>query len=117
MKAMVSQPLNGKTDEEIDATREAAIKVLQGMGYKVINTLFRSEWYSREKMTERGVVHIPLCFLAKSIEQMCTVDAVYFVKGWQNARGCRLEHEIALAYGVKAIYEDEYDDDGLTNAQ
>ena len=105
-KAMISQPLNGKTDEEITRTRETAIKTLESMGYEVINTLFRSEWYSREALKERGVIHIPLCFLAKSIEQMCTVDVVYFVKGWENARGCRIEHETAKAYGVDILYEE-----------
>lgn len=36
---------------------------------------------------------------------MCLVDAVYFVDGWQEARGCRIEHDAAVAYGVKRIYE------------
>lgn len=104
MKAMISQPLGGKTDEEITRTRENAIQTLQAMGYEVINTLYTSEWYSPEKLVERGVKHVPLCFLAKGLEQMCTVDAVYFCEGWENARGCRIEHEAAKAYGVKRLY-------------
>ena len=39
-KAMLSQPMAGKTDEEIVATREKAIKVLEGKGYEIVNTLF-----------------------------------------------------------------------------
>ena len=66
-KAMLSQPMAGKTDEEIVATREKAIKVLEGKGYEIANTLFTDEWYSNESMKERGVVQIPLCFLAKSL--------------------------------------------------
>lgn len=68
MKAMLSQPMAGKTDEEIIATREKAIKALQEKGYEIVNTLFTDEWYSQEKMQERGVVQIPLCFLAKSFQ-------------------------------------------------
>ena len=60
-KAMLSQPMAGKTDEEIVATREKAIKVLEGKGYEIVNTLFTDEWYSNESMKERGVVQIPLC--------------------------------------------------------
>lgn len=67
-KAMLSQPMAGKTDEEIIATREQAIKALEAKGYEIVNTLFTDEWYSNEKMKERGVVQIPLCFLAKSLE-------------------------------------------------
>ena len=50
MKAMLSQPMAGKSDDEIIATREKAIKVLEAKGYAVVNTLFTDEWYSKEKM-------------------------------------------------------------------
>lgn len=86
-KAMLSQPMAGKTDEEIVATREKAIKILEEKGYEVVNTLFTDEWYSNESMKERGVVQIPLCFLAKSLENMSLCHAAYFCKGWENARG------------------------------
>lgn len=66
-KAMLSQPMAGKTDEEIVATREKAIKALEEKGYEIVNTLFTDEWYSADAMKERGVVQIPLCFLAKSL--------------------------------------------------
>lgn len=108
MKAMLSQPMAGKTDEEIVATREKAISALKEKGYEVINTLFTDDWYSKEKMAERGVVQIPLCFLAKSLENMSLCDAAYFCKGWENAMGCRIEHEVACAYGLTVIYEEGY---------
>lgn len=106
MKAMLSQPMTGKTEEEIKETRERAIKALEKKGYEVVNTLFTDEWYSKEAMEQRGVVQIPLCFLAKSLENMSLCHAAYFCKGWRQARGCRIEHEAALAYGLDVIYED-----------
>ena len=105
-KAMLSQPMAGKTDEEIVATREKAIAALKENGYEVVNTLFTDEWYSRENLKKRGVVQIPLCFLAKSIENMSLCHAAYFCKGWENARGCKLEHAVAEAYGLEIIYEE-----------
>lgn len=107
-KAMLSQPMAGKTDEEIIATRDHAINTLEAMGYKIVNTLFTDEWYSDNSMKERGVVQIPLCFLAKSLENMSLCHAAYFCKGWEKARGCRIEHEAACAYGLTVIYEDGY---------
>lgn len=106
-KAMISQPMGGKTEDEIVATREKAISALEEKGYKVVNTLFTDEWYSKEKMEERGVVQIPLCFLAKSLENMSLCHAAYFCRGWENARGCRIEHEAAKAYGLEILYEEE----------
>ena len=107
MKAMLSQPMAGKTDQEIVETREKAIKVLEGKGYDIVNTLFTDEWYSNESMKERGVVQIPLCFLAKSLENMSLCHAAYFCKGWENARGCKIEHDAAVAYGLDIIYEEQ----------
>lgn len=104
-KAMLSQPMAGKTQEEIVATRARAIEVLERRGYEVVNTLFTDEWYSKEKMEERGVVQIPLCFLAKSLENMSLCHAVYFCKGWEKTRGCRIEHDAAVAYGMEILYE------------
>ena len=104
-KAMFSQPMAGKSNEEIIATREKAIKVLKEKGVEIVNTLCTDEWYSKEKMAERGVIQIPLCFLAKSLENMSLCHAAYFCKGWENARGCKIEHEAAKAYGLEIIYE------------
>ena len=104
MKAMLSQPMAGRTDAEIIATREKAVKALKG--YEIVNTLFTDEWYSKENMEERGVVQIPLCFLAKSLENMSLCHAAYFCKGWENARGCKIEHDAAVAYGLDIIYEE-----------
>jgi hypothetical protein len=106
-KAMLSQPMGGKTEEEIVATRERAIKKLEAAGYEVVNTLFTDEWYSQEKMAERGVVQIPLCFLAKSLENMSLCHVAYFCEGWEHARGCRIEHAAAKAYGLEIMYEDD----------
>ena len=105
VKAMISQPMAGKTDQQIVETRERAIAILKERGYEVINTLFTDEWYSKESMEKRGVVQIPLCFLAKSLENMSLCHAAFFCKGWQDARGCRIEHEAAKAYGLEIIYE------------
>lgn len=104
-KAMLSQPMAGKTDDEIREAREKAITALEKEGCEIVNTLFTDEWYSKECMEERGVVQIPLCFLAKSLESMSKCHVAYFCKGWENARGCRIEHDAAVAYGLEIIYE------------
>lgn len=102
-KAMLSQPMAGKTDEEIAKTRAKAINALEAKGYRVVNTLFE---FSDRNLKKRGVAQIPLYFLAKSLENMSLCHAVYFCKGWENARGCKIEHDAAVAYGLDIIYEE-----------
>ena len=104
-KAMISQPMAGKTDEEVAAARDLAVAKLRQMGYEVVNTLFTDEWYSDEAMKERGVVQVPLCYLAKSLENMSLCHAAYFAKGWEDARGCKIEHDAAVEYGLEVLYE------------
>ena len=105
-KAMISQPMAGRSDEEIVDVREKAAAVLRGMGYEVVDSLFEGEFYSDEQLKERGIVHIPLYFLAKSLECMSLCNTVYFCRGWENARGCKFEHAIAGAYGLNIMYDE-----------
>lgn len=104
-KAMLSQPMGGLTEQEIITTRSRAIAELERRGYEVVNTLFtrEDEWF--REMMERGVVQIPLSFLAESLKSMSLCHAVYFCRGWQNARGCRIEHDAAVVYGLEVIEE------------
>ena len=102
-RAMISQPMRGLTKEEIIADRDKAKAKLEKMGYEVIDTLFDAEWFNLEKMASRGIVNVPVCFLAKSIEKMSECHAVYFVKGWEDARGCKIEYEVAKNYGLDIV--------------
>lgn len=104
-QSMLSQPMDGKSNEEIIETRNRAMAFLEKAGYEVIDTFFTDEWYSKEQLLDRGVVNIPLCFLAKSLEKMSLCDTVYFCKGWETARGCKIEHAVATSYGLNILYE------------
>lgn len=109
-KVMISQPMNGLTDEEIEETREKAIRHLERLGYKVVNTLFKDDWDNNSSMKDRGVMNIPVYYLARSLESMSFCDVVYFCDGWEDARGCRIEHEVAEEYGLDIIYAEDEDD-------
>lgn len=106
-KAMISQPMNDLTDEEIEKTREKAIRHLDRLGYKVVSTLFKDGWYNNSAMKDRGVMNIPVYYLARSLESMSFCDAVYFCDGWEDYRGCRIEHDVAEEYGLDIIYEED----------
>ncbi|WP_286078633.1 DUF4406 domain-containing protein [Faecalibaculum rodentium] len=101
-KAMISQPMGGLTKDELLEIRDKAKAELEELGYEVLNTIFASF------DNEFGLMdpdHIALLHLGKSLEAMALCDAVYFCDGWQDKRECRLEHQAASAYGIKALYE------------
>ncbi len=88
MKIMISQPMNGKTEKQIRDERKYLVKELEEEGHEVLNTIF--EDFDCEVS--------PIFYLAKSIEFLDKADAIIFMKGWENARGCIIEHEIATKY-------------------
>lgn len=88
MKLMISQPMRGKTKEQIIAERANLILKLESEGHKVIDTVLD---ISENKS--------PIYYLAKSIELLDKADAVVFMPGWQHYRGCRIEFQVAKEYG------------------
>ena len=105
-KIMISQPMNGLTEEQITNAQNKFLEYAKKQKLEVVNTYFQDEWYSQDSMNLRGIVQIPVYFLAKSLEYMSECSTVYFAKGWENARGCKIEHEVALQYGMEIIYEE-----------
>ena len=100
-KLFISQPMKGKTDEEILREREQAVreaeKYLEENGMReevlVIDSFFQGA----------PVGARPLWFLGKSLELLSTADLVYFAKDWEKARGCRIEHLCAVQYELQII--------------
>ncbi len=96
-KIFISQPMRGKTAEEIENTRLAALIIAESIvGEKLeeINPLIK---VAKDKT--------PLYLLGESIKAMSKADVVYFAHGWHEARGCRIEHECALEYGLYILKE------------
>lgn len=102
MKAMISQPMGGLTDEKIERVRKEAKTALEELGYEVIDTKFN---FSDAYLKRKGVKHLSLHYLAVSLMEMATCDLVYFCKGWEKARGCVIEHEAAEKYGLDIMEE------------
>lgn len=95
-KLFISQPMRGKTDEEILAERKKAIESAErnlGEPVEVIDSFFKNAPADAR----------PLWFLGKSLELLSTADIAYFAKGWEDARGCRIENQCAIEYGIEVI--------------
>nr|DAZ10684.1 MAG TPA: deoxyribosyltransferase [Caudoviricetes sp.] len=95
-KLFISQPMKGKTDEEILTERRKAVRSAErqlGEPIEVIDSFFQSAPADAK----------PLWFLGKSLELLSGADIAYFAKGWQEARGCRIENTCAIEYGITVI--------------
>lgn len=96
LQVFISQPMSGKTDKEIKEERARIVSKISEIitePFQVIDSFFESAPHDAK----------PLWFLAKSIELLSSADLAYFSKGWENARGCRIEHDCAVAYLIETI--------------
>lgn len=96
MRVMISQPICGLTEEQASEERAEAAAMLEKQGHEVADTGF-------DQTEAPEGVNAPLWLLGKALQAMAQVDAVYFMDGWEKARGCRLEYQAAVAYGLLAL--------------
>ncbi len=95
MKVMISQPMNGRCEEEVKKERQNIIEKFNKMHIEVINTLFNGE------VTDN--CNVAVYYLGKSISAMKDIDALYMCDNWSNARGCKIENQVAREYGIKIL--------------
>lgn len=102
VRLFISQPMRGKSDEEIEREREDLIAIAKAVyaergEVEVIDSFFKGG------LVVPAGAKAPLYYLSKSLELLATADVAIFAKDWREARGCRIEHECADGYGVARI--------------
>lgn len=100
-KVFISQSMNGKSDEEIKVERAKAIDYIRtkfGDNIEILNSFIDE---NNPPSTNAG-----LWYLGKSLIILAEADVAYFISGWEDARGCMLEHECAVKYGIGCIIEE-----------
>lgn len=95
-KLFISQPMREKSIADILVERRKAIESAEektGEPVEVIDSFVqRAPAYAK-----------PLWILGKSLELLAGADIAYFAKGWQDARGCKIENTCAIEYGIPVI--------------
>lgn len=105
MKVFISQPMRGKSDEQILRERKEAIEEITKfyMGkdseIEIIDSFIQMSPPNGILEDQKAV-----WYLSKSIEKLSEADAVIFLSGWNKARGCRIEELIANTYGKECFY-------------
>lgn len=97
-KVFISQPMNGKTDEAIKEERQNIVDAVvreYGKDVEIIDSFFEAAPHNAK----------PLWFLGESLKLLSTADCCFFADGWEKARGCKLEHDAAQAYGIEIIHD------------
>ena len=96
MKVFLSQPMRGKTHEEILSNirevQEFLTKYLDSTNIEII------ESYSPKNKSKE-----PLVALGDSIKMLANADLAVFLDDWNQYRGCIIEHHTSKIYEVPHI--------------
>lgn len=104
VKVFISCPMHGKSNEEVE-------KVLKKCQEECITKINKEDPLAIVEFIDGFVPdqpykNKPIGCLSHAIAKMADCDYAYFGEGWENARGCKIEHEIATQYGVKCLYHE-----------
>lgn len=96
-KVYISGAITGKDEKEYKNDFNTTELWLTGLGYDVVNPVsdgIVEGWGWSD-------------YMRRDIKQLCSCDYIYFIKGWENSKGCCLEYNIAFQLGIKILYLDE----------
>ena len=104
-KAFISTPMSDRSPEEIQESLRRAAEYLKKKGYTAASSYDPDGIYNAAK---EGIKNPSLYMLGKSFVIMSDCDAVFFCRGWDHSRGCKLEFEAAFDYGLDIYHEEEF---------
>ena len=102
MKVFISQPMAGLSQEEIMATRARITKKVEdsfGEKVTVLDSVIQDA-------PGEEYLNKPIAYLAKSLDIMAKADLIAFAKGYSSYRGCVIENQIAVTYGMAIMQEE-----------
>lgn len=100
MKAFISQPMRGKTIEQINEERKDVTKMLEALGFEVADSVLEYEPTAKN--------HSLHC-LGKSLQILADCDVLVYLLSYSSSRGCCIEKNCAESYGIPTLsYGDVY---------
>lgn len=101
IKIFISCPMKGLSDGEIRASRDQVYKKFQ-QRLKDDNIIVINSYFPDFETT--ATIDKDIYCLGKAITKMAEANIVVFAEGWEKARGCRIEHDVAVSYGLRILY-------------
>lgn len=102
----ISQPMSGLTEKQIKQRRHEAIE----KNRHIIKEVYGADEIEiiDSYLPNAPVSNIPSVWcLGWAIQLMADADLVLVCDGYENARGCLIEVEVAKRYNIPIIYEED----------
>lgn len=106
----ISQPMSGKSEEEILATRQKEIdKIHQlfdadGVEINIIASYIDDATRKHFQKYTSDDINWDIFWLSQSLERLAMADMIWLCEGWEYSKGCNVELECAIQYGLCIVY-------------
>ena len=106
----ISQPMTGKSEEEILATRQREIEKIHqrfdadGVEINIIASYIDDATRKHFKEHVSDDINWDIFWLSQSLERLAMADIIWLCDGWEYSNGCNIELECATRYGVGIMY-------------
>ena len=101
--AVISQPMKGIDPDKVKLQREKAEAAVKLAGYEPIDNIYRDDF--NYDVADETVINPAMWHMGLALARLSRAHAIYMCDGWGTARGCRMEHQAAVAFGVEVMYE------------
>ena len=106
----ISQPMTGKSEEEILATRQKEIEKIHqlfdadGVEINIIASYIDDATRKHFQKYVSDDINWDIFWLSQSLERLAMADIIWLCDGWECSKGCNVELECAMQYGISIVY-------------
>ena len=110
INVFISQPMTGKSEEEILATRQKAIEKIHqffdadGVEINIIASYIDDATRKHFRKYTSDDINWDIFWLSQSLERLAMADAIWLCEGWEHSKGCNIEFACAIQYGLGIMH-------------
>lgn len=103
--AVISQPMKGIDPDKVTSQRKKAEAAVRAAGYEPIDTVYEEDF--KYDVVSGSIVNPALWYMGLALMRLSKAHMIYMCDGWETTRGCLMEHQAAVAFGVDIMYEND----------
>ena len=102
--------MTGKSEEEILATRQKEIEKIHqlfdadGVEINIIASYIDDATRKHFRKYTSDDINWDIYWLSQSLQKLAMADMIWLCDGWKHSKGCNVEHECAIQYGLDIVY-------------
>ena len=102
--------MTGKSEEEILATRQKEIEKIHqlfdadGVEINIIASYIDDATRKHFQKYVSDDINWDIFWLSQSLERLAMADMIWLCEGWEYSKGCNIELECAIQYGLVVVY-------------